>query len=206
MRQRRGGIRQQAGLPRLFYKAAVGSLLASECANAEGREFASKLVSHGFSTRPLWEACLQANVPTPKGENSPASWSPTAFLQGRCGKLACKRMRQRRGGIRQQAGLPRLFYKAAVGSLLASECANAEGREFASKLVSHGFSTRPLWEACLQANVPTPKGESSPASWSPTAFLQGRCGKLACKRMCQRRRARIRQQAGLPRITINTQQ
>ncbi len=197
----RAGTRQQAGLPRICHETAVGSLLASEYPNTRGPEFASKLVSHGSATKPLWEACWQANIPTPEGRNSPASWSPTDLPRNRCGKLAGKRISQhQRAGIRQQAGLPRICHEAAVGSLLASEYPNTRGPEFASKLVSHGSATKPLWEACWQANIPTPEGRNSPASWSPTDLPRSRCGKLAGKRISQHQRAGIRQQAGLPRI------
>ncbi len=167
-------IRWQASFPR---KGAMEPLWES----ALGREFASKLVSHGFSTRPLWEACLQANVPTPKGENSPASWSPTAFLQGRCGKLACKRMRQRRGGIRQQAGLPRLFYKAAVGSLLASALAIRLQASFPRRL--RGLL---LWEAALAANAPSGRWQSACKQVSHGGFVVCCCGKRPWPRMLLR--------------------
>ncbi len=159
------------------------------------------LVSHRSATKPPWEACWQANIPTPKGRNSPASWAPTDPPRSRCGKLAGKRIPQhQRAGIRQQAGLPRIRHEAAVGSLLASEYPNTRGPEFASMLVSHRSATKPPWEACWQANIPTPKGRNSPASWAPTDPPRSRCGKLAGKRISQHQRAGIRQQAGLPRI------
>ncbi len=181
--------------PTAFLQSLCGKLACKRTfQRGRGAGFASKRVSRSVSTEPLWEACLQANVPTP-GRDSPASWSPTAFLQSRCGKLACKRTCQRRGGS-PASWSPTAFLRSRCGKLACKRTRQRRGA-FASKRVSHSVSTEPLWEACLQANGPTP-GRHSPASGSPTAFLRSRCGRLACKRMGQRRSARIRQQAGLP--------
>ncbi len=158
----RAGIRQQAGLPRICHEAAVGSLLASEYPNtrAEGR------------------IRQQAGL-------------PRIMPRSRRGKLAGKRISQhQRAGIRQQAGLPRIRHEAAVGSLPASEYPNTREPEFASKLVSHRSATKPLWEACWQASIPTPEGRNSLASWPPTDPPRSRRGKLAGKRISQHQRCR----------------
>ncbi len=136
--------------------------------------FASKQVSHRSATKPLREACWQANIPTPEGRNSPASGSPTDPPRSRRGKLAGKRISQhRRAGIRQQAGLPRIRYEAAVGSLLASEYPNTGGPEFASKRVSHGSATKPLWEACWQANRQRPRAFAAKRSAARASSRSG---------------------------------
>ncbi len=87
--------------PTAFLQSLCGKLACKRTfQRGRGAGFASKLVSHSVSTESLWEACLQANVPARQG-----------------------------GGIRQQAGLPQRFYRASVGSLLASErgCCRSNG-------------------------------------------------------------------------------
>ncbi len=159
-----------------------GKLAGKRMGQRQRPEFASKLGSHGSATKPLWEACWQANEATPEAR------------------------------IRQQAALPRICHEVAVGSLLASEYPNTREPEFASKLLSHGSATKPPWEACWQANGATPEarirqqaglpricheaavgsllasewgnaeGRNSPASWAPTDLPRSRCGKRPGRR------------------------
>ncbi len=206
-------------LPQFALRSRCGKLTCKRIPQSEAA-FASRLAPTDYATKPLWEACLQVNTPI-------------------------------RGRIRQQAGSHRLRYEAAVGSLLASEYPNQRPHSpagwlpqfalrsrcgkltckripqseaaFASRLAPTDYATKPLWEACLQANTPIrgrirqqagshslpyeaavgslPASEypnqrpHSPAGWLPQFALRSRCGKLACKRI-PHIRGRIRQQAG----------
>ncbi|WP_236564169.1 hypothetical protein, partial [Alcanivorax xiamenensis] len=82
---------------RSCYGAAVGSLLASECANAEGRNSPASWSPTDRATKPLWEACWQANAPTPKAGIHQQAGLPQIVPQSRCGKLAGKRITNGRG-------------------------------------------------------------------------------------------------------------
>src|SRR5690606_21699263 len=111
----------EAGYHGPDHEAAVGSLPASEYPTSEAT-FASRLAPTVCPTKPLWEACLQANTPHQR-PHSPAGWLPQFALQSRC------------------------------GSLPASEYPTSEAA-FASRLAPTVCPTKPLWEACLQANTP----------------------------------------------------
>ncbi len=90
------------------------------------------------ATKPLWEACWQANIRTPEGR------------------------------IRQQAGLPRIMPRSCCGKLAGKRISEHQRAAFASKLVSHGSCHEAAVGSLLASEYPNTRGPHSPASWSPT--------------------------------------
>ncbi len=121
-------------------------------------EFASKLVSHGVCHEAAVGSLLASEWDNAGGRVRQQAGLPRSVSRSRCGKLACKRMGQRRRPYSPASWSP-------------TECA-----------------TKPLWEACLQANGATPEDGIRQQAGLPRSVPRSRCGKLACKRMGQRRR------------------
>src|SRR5690606_33651085 len=121
---------------------------ASEWDNAGGRNSPASWSPTECATKPLWEACLQANGTTPEVGIRQQAGLPQSVPRSRCGKLACKRMGQRQRPVfASKLVSHRVCHEAAVGSLLASEWDNAGGR-------------------------------NAPAGWLLQIVLRSRCGSL----------------------------
>jgi alkylated DNA repair dioxygenase AlkB len=183
------GIRQQAGLPQSVPRSHCGKLACKRMGQRQRPVFASKLVSHRVCHEAAVGSLLASEWGIVGGCIRQQGWLPQIELRSRCGKLACKRMGQRQRPVfASKLVSHRVCHEAAVGSLLASERDNAGGRNSPASWSPTECATKPLWEACLQANGTTPEVGIRQQAGLPQSVPRSHCGKLACKRMRQRRR------------------
>ncbi len=150
----RGRIRQQDGLPQSMPRRRCGKLAGKRMYPQQRPYSPARWSPTEHATPPLWEACWQANVPATEAAFASKMVSHRACHGAAVGSLLASECTHTRGRIRQQAGLPQFALRSHCGKLAGKRMRQRRRPHSPASWSPTDHATAPLWEACWQANVP----------------------------------------------------
>ncbi len=166
------------------HEATVGDLLASELPTTRRSIRGQGRFPQQQTTKPPWEACLQANCQRPGGAFTDKAASHSNEPRSRRGRLACKRIANDPKEHSRPRPLPTATnHEATVGDLLASELPTTRRSIHGQGRFPQQQTTKPPWETCLQADCQRPGGAFAAKAASHSNKPRSHCGRLACKRI-----------------------